>query len=105
MSRILGKRVPQRLDAKSYEVLRLQVLGRDGWKCQNCGRRDQLQTHHKEFRSHSGDDSEENLITLCADCHEFVHGGRFSPSPVFGLITQRSVVQIHPPQPSERPLA
>jgi 5-methylcytosine-specific restriction endonuclease McrA len=30
-----------------------------------------LQVHHKQFRSHSGDDSEEYLITLCARCHEF----------------------------------
>jgi len=25
-----------------------------------------LEVHHREFRSHSGADSEENLITLCA---------------------------------------
>ncbi|MBZ5667068.1 MAG: HNH endonuclease [Acidobacteriia bacterium] len=24
--------------------------------------------------SHSGDDSEENLITLCVDCHQRAHG-------------------------------
>jgi 5-methylcytosine-specific restriction endonuclease McrA len=34
-----------------------------------------LEVHHKEFRSQAGDDSEENLITLCADCHSGVHGG------------------------------
>jgi len=33
----------------------------------------QLQVHHKEFRSHSGNDSEENLITLCVRCHGLVH--------------------------------
>ena len=27
-----------------------------------------------EFRSHSGEDSEENLVTLCAACHAKVHG-------------------------------
>jgi 5-methylcytosine-specific restriction endonuclease McrA len=26
-----------------------------------------------EFRSHSGEDSEENLITLCATCHCKTH--------------------------------
>ena len=26
-----------------------------------------------EFRSRGGDDSEENLITLCADCHSRAH--------------------------------
>ena len=32
-----------------------------------------LQIHHKQFRSLSGDDSEENLITLCDECHKLVH--------------------------------
>ena len=27
----------------------------------------------QEFRSQGGDDSEENLITLCAGCHSLVH--------------------------------
>jgi 5-methylcytosine-specific restriction endonuclease McrA len=29
--------------------------------------------HHREFRSHSGADAEENLITLCTECHARVH--------------------------------
>jgi 5-methylcytosine-specific restriction endonuclease McrA len=28
-----------------------------------------LEVHHREFRSQSGDDSEQNLITLCSACH------------------------------------
>jgi predicted HNH restriction endonuclease len=32
-----------------------------------------LEVHHKQFRSQSGDDSNENLITLCAACHAGVH--------------------------------
>jgi ATP-dependent DNA helicase RecQ len=62
-----------RLDAASYESLRQQVLRRDGWRCQTCGTMSNLEVHHKEFRSHSGDDSEENLITLCVGCHGEMH--------------------------------
>lgn len=29
---------------------------------------------HQQFRGRSGNDSEENLITLCAICHTSVHG-------------------------------
>jgi 5-methylcytosine-specific restriction endonuclease McrA len=62
-----------RLDPVSYERLRQQVLRRDGWRCQSCGTMLNLEVHHKEFRSHSGHDSEENLITLCTRCHTDVH--------------------------------
>jgi 5-methylcytosine-specific restriction endonuclease McrA len=67
------KRSRLRLDLKSYERLRQQVLRRDGWRCQGCGSSSNLEIHHKELRSHSGDDSEENLITLCAGCHSLAH--------------------------------
>ncbi len=63
-----------RLDVVSYETLRQQVLRRDGWRCQACGTMSNLEVHHKEFRSQSGKDSEENLITLCTTCHARVHG-------------------------------
>jgi len=63
-----------RLDpTTSYESVRNQVLRRDGWRCQSCGTMSNLEVHHKEFRSHSGEDSEENLITLCTACHARVH--------------------------------
>ena len=65
-----------RLDPELYEQLRNQVLRRDGWRCQSCGSMSNLEVHHKNFLSHSGDDSEENLITLCNACHTAVHRGR-----------------------------
>jgi len=67
------KAVPLRLDLSSYESLRQQVLRRDGWKCQSCGSMSNLEIHHKQFRSHAGHDSEENLITLCTVCHADTH--------------------------------
>jgi 5-methylcytosine-specific restriction endonuclease McrA len=73
MIRVLPKRPRIKLDPNSYEQLRLHVLERDSWRCQNCGATEHLEVHHKEFRSHTGDDSEENLITLCSSCHEKTH--------------------------------
>ncbi len=64
-----------RLDPVSYENLKQQVLRRDRWRCQSCGTKSNLEVHHKQFRSHSGHDSEENLITLCRRCHAEVHRG------------------------------
>jgi 5-methylcytosine-specific restriction endonuclease McrA len=71
---IRPKATRSRLDPSSYETLRQQILYRDGWKCQFCGTMSNLEVHHKQFRSHSGDDSEENLITLCTACHATEHG-------------------------------
>jgi 5-methylcytosine-specific restriction endonuclease McrA len=70
---IRPKVAPSRLDPLSYDGLRQQILGRDGWRCQSCGAMSNLEVHHREFRSHSGEDSEENLITLCTACHARVH--------------------------------
>ena len=64
-----------RLDPLSYESLRQQILRRDGWRCQSCGAMSNLEVHHREFRSHSGSEAEENLITLCTPCHATVHLG------------------------------
>ncbi len=61
------------LDDEAYRELHLQILQRDGWRCQICGSMQRLQVHHKTFRSQAGNDSEPNLITLCAGCHALVH--------------------------------
>jgi len=33
-----------------------------------------LEVHHQVFRSHGGEHSQENLITLCHPCHAKLHG-------------------------------
>jgi len=72
---IRPKAAPLRLDPLSYDGLRQQILRRDGWRCQSCGTMSNLEIHHKQFRSLSGEDSELNLITLCTACHARVHRG------------------------------
>jgi 5-methylcytosine-specific restriction endonuclease McrA len=73
MNQFLQKQVPVRLENREYEGIRKRVLRRDGWRCQFCGTMTSLEVHHQQFRSHSGADSEDNLITLCTDCHSSVH--------------------------------
>ena len=73
MTQRFSKQVPLRLDSSKYEALRQGVLRRDAWRCQFCGSRQNLEVHHQEFRSHSGEDSETNLITLCSNCHSLAH--------------------------------
>jgi 5-methylcytosine-specific restriction endonuclease McrA len=75
MNRIPVKSSRLRLPPQRYEELRQQVLRRDGWRCQSCGALSHLEVHHRELRSQSGDDAEQNLITLCTACHAIVHRG------------------------------
>jgi hypothetical protein len=57
-----------------------EIYERDLFQCASpvCSRRD-LTPHHLVFRSAGGDDSSENLASLCVWCHlEGVHGGALS---------------------------
>ena len=73
MSKTLGKTPPSRLDPRSFRILHRRILERDSWRCQTCGSMQNLQVHHRQLRSHSGNDEEQNLITLCAECHARLH--------------------------------
>ena len=51
---------------------RQQILERDGYQCQNCGKifpADQLEVHHVKSRAKRGKNFSTNLVTLCFDCH------------------------------------
>jgi len=67
------KKQPARLTSDESRELRRAVLRRDRWRCQQCGATTQLEIHHQQFRSHSGEDELDNLITLCSDCHVKLH--------------------------------
>jgi hypothetical protein len=67
------------------------VYARDGFRCTNpvCSRRD-VTPHHLQFRSAGGDDSDENLTSLCVQCHlEGVHGGRLAVRPPASAMERR----------------
>ena len=63
------KRPRIKLSLTEYLSLHKQVLERDRWRCQNCGSAKDLQVHHLQPRSQLGDDTMQNLITLCIPCH------------------------------------
>jgi 5-methylcytosine-specific restriction endonuclease McrA len=73
MTGIRAKRPRLRLEPEAYRQHCREILERDGWRCQTCGRMEDLQVHHIQPRSHLGDDTEVNLVTLCAKCHQEVH--------------------------------
>jgi hypothetical protein len=59
------------------------IYQRDHYRCQSpcCARRD-VTPHHLRFRSHGGDDSDENVTSLCTWCHlDGIHRGQISATP------------------------
>ena len=54
-----------------YSSRRSAILHRDNYTCQCCGKKNcRLEVHHIKFKSNGGTDDEENLITLCKECHD-----------------------------------
>jgi hypothetical protein len=65
--------------------VRSQVLMRDGYRCSNCGWTHalwnpsdprHLELHHLQEHAKGGENTAENLLTLCSVCHDGVHAGR-----------------------------
>ena len=54
--------------------LRKKIFTRDNFLCTECKTPGKyLEVHHIVERKHGGDDREENLLTLCEDCHSLRH--------------------------------
>lgn len=50
------------------------VKERDGNRCAKCGGTRDLHVHHRMLRSAGSDERACNRVTLCAWCHQWVHG-------------------------------
>ena len=64
--------------------LRAKVLERDRFRCRGCTT-GSGELHHIVFRSHGGQDTEDNLITLCRGCHDQAHGKKRAKLPAWVL--------------------
>lgn len=77
------------------------ILNRDGYACQICSKKHtRLEVHHIIFRSQGGTDDEDNLITLCEDCHVGIHNGKIvlnkkSKKTNLKYATHMSIVRSH----------
>ena len=52
------------------QATRLRILRRDLYTCQGCGKGQANHVDHIEPRGDGGTDDDDNLQTLCSDCHE-----------------------------------
>lgn len=62
------------ISANISNARRKKIYRRDGYRCALCDSTKYLQLHHVVPRGKGGPDTEQNLITLCSDCHALAHG-------------------------------
>lgn len=73
------KKKPIRLSPYKFAILREQVFKRDKYVCQMAHLTPGLKcvagltAHHIQYKSQQGDDTLENLVTLCLFCHTVIH--------------------------------
>lgn len=72
--KLLEKRKQRASKASDWRKTRVFVLKRDRHQCRACSQKHGLDVHHVIMRSLGGKDDSTNLIALCRDCHQSVHG-------------------------------
>jgi hypothetical protein len=61
--------------SKRYRALARRVIARDQGRCRLCNTGRPLNVHHRNY-SYWGDESPDELTTLCEKCHELFHDHR-----------------------------
>ena len=74
-----------------YSKLRVSLIANRALnKCEYCGKSGILHCHHIEFRSHGRDDSKENLIVLCQECHRQAHIYDIKRQELLDIVKERN---------------
>jgi hypothetical protein len=58
------------LKSPRWEYLRQETLERDGRKCRLCNSSEYLNVHHRKYPKNWGEETVDDLTTLCQRCHE-----------------------------------
>lgn len=75
--------VSNRYPTEFYEI-REFVLGRDKYQCQICGREPKSpHVHHRD--GDVNNNNQDNLMTLCTNCHSRVHKKNIQSPPIMAL--------------------
>ena len=75
-SRAAEKKKADREKDTHWRAVRQAVLVRDHWRCRCCGTPEKVDVHHIRFRSMGGEDSTNNCIAACRECHCEMHAYR-----------------------------
>lgn len=63
----------EKLKDPRWQKKRLEIFDRDHWTCQTCLSKEKtLCVHHKRYNGDPWDAANEDMETVCAECHEAV---------------------------------
>lgn len=85
----------EQIKSPKWQKRRLEILQRDGFTCQVCGCKDKtLHVHHTVYiKDHNIWEYKDNqLITLCEECHEYEHMMEESINEKLWYIKKRGVL-------------
>ena len=60
----------------SFQKIKKHIVSETGSVCSKCGSLEKIEAHHINPIKNGGDNSRENLILLCHDCHKKEHHKR-----------------------------
>lgn len=60
----------EKLKDPRWQKKRLEIMERDDWTCQGCGKKEEtLNIHHIKYSKNPWESKDDELITLCESCH------------------------------------
>lgn len=73
------------LKSDHWKEIRRAALEFYGFACCLCGKRDNLNVHHRNYNNLHNENIQLDLIVLCKDCHTCFHG-KLPEYPFFSLV-------------------
>lgn len=61
------------LESSHWMAKRQERIALDNHKCKICGTTDNLRVHHLSYSNLGNENVEDDLITLCCECHQNIH--------------------------------
>ena len=67
-----------------------KLINKKKHNCEYCGKKNcYTNTHHIRSKGAGGDDTKDNLIELCSDCHVRAHSGEISKQELIKMVKRR----------------
>lgn len=75
---------------KNPRIKDKKLINNKKHNCEYCGKKNcYTNTHHIKSKGSGGDDTEDNLIELCSNCHRRTHDGLINKQELIKIVKRR----------------